>query len=202
VLRDGKWGYMNTSGKVVIAPSFSDAWAFSDGLARVTFDDGRHGFIDTSGKKAFRATYAEARGFHEERAAVKIDGKWGYIDPRGKTVIKPRFDYAGVFSEGLAAVAVDWKFGYIDPKGTMVVEPRFAWGGAFSEGLALVDQPDGSRLFIDKKGEVAIKVPQFDIVDYFHDGFALVGVGSGDRAHAGYINKTGKETWSHSAFYK
>lgn len=202
VLRDGKWGFMDVSGKVVIEPAFSEAWAFSDGVSRVRTEDGRHGFINKSGKKAFAAMYEEARDFGEKRAAVKIDGKWGYIDPRGKTVIKPRFDYAGVFSEGLAAVAVDWKFGYIDPKGKIVIEPQFGWGGAFSEGLALVDRPDGSRLFIEKKGEVAIKVAQFDIVDYFHDGFAVIGVGAGDRAHAGYIDKAGKEVWSHSAFYK
>lgn len=35
VLLNGKWGYINTSGGIVIEPNFDEARAFSDGFAAV-----------------------------------------------------------------------------------------------------------------------------------------------------------------------
>jgi hypothetical protein len=32
---NGKWGYIDKSGKLVIEPQFTDAWNFSEGLAPV-----------------------------------------------------------------------------------------------------------------------------------------------------------------------
>src|SRR2546427_3206605 len=40
---DGKNGYVDTTGTVVIAPQFETAEAFAGGVARVKFDDGAWG---------------------------------------------------------------------------------------------------------------------------------------------------------------
>lgn len=45
VCQDGKWGYMNDDGKIVIKPTYSDAKSFSNGLAAVC-QNGKWGFID------------------------------------------------------------------------------------------------------------------------------------------------------------
>jgi hypothetical protein len=52
---EGKWGYIDTSGKMVIEPQFKDALFFSGGLANVSppTDEeirGIWGYIDKSGK--------------------------------------------------------------------------------------------------------------------------------------------------------
>src|SRR5215210_5075611 len=49
VRQDGKWGYINKAGEVVIKLQFDDAWDFSEGLAYVRVGS-RRGIIDASGK--------------------------------------------------------------------------------------------------------------------------------------------------------
>jgi hypothetical protein len=36
----GKYGYIDTSGKLIIPPQFRDTYAFSEGIARVSTSDG------------------------------------------------------------------------------------------------------------------------------------------------------------------
>ena len=108
---EGKYGYIDRTGKLAIDLQFDSAWVFSEGLAPVKI----------GGKVLDEA------------------GKWGYIDKRGKIVIKPRFDWAKPFSDALAAVKVQGKLGYIDKKGKMIIKPQFASALDFRMGLALVN---------------------------------------------------------------
>ena len=47
--RDGLYGFMDYSGKWIAQPIYTDAEAFSEGLAVIGTADGRYGMIDTSG---------------------------------------------------------------------------------------------------------------------------------------------------------
>src|SRR6218665_1119163 len=67
---DGKWGYIDKSGKIAINPQFDFAWEFQEGLAVIQFGD-KNGF-----------------------------DKWGYIDKTGEIVIEPQFDFIWVGSGG------------------------------------------------------------------------------------------------------
>src|SRR4051812_20525185 len=44
---DRKWGYIDTTGKLVIQYQFDQAWGFGDGLASVKIGE-RWGYIDTT----------------------------------------------------------------------------------------------------------------------------------------------------------
>ena len=47
--KDGKYGFIDTTGKEVAPCQYDDAESFSEGFARVE-KDGKYGFIDTTGK--------------------------------------------------------------------------------------------------------------------------------------------------------
>ncbi|MBQ8802271.1 MAG: WG repeat-containing protein [Tyzzerella sp.] len=61
--KDGKWGYVNTEGKVVIEPQYEEAKSFSYGLAAVC-KDGKWGFINTSGEVVIEYQFAGADYFN------------------------------------------------------------------------------------------------------------------------------------------
>ncbi|QOI45152.1 WG repeat-containing protein (plasmid) [Leptospira interrogans serovar Canicola] len=129
-------GYMNTTGKVVIEPKFSNIGDFSEGLALAETANGEKGFIDKTGKFKiqFKDLYA-ARSFSNGLAYVRFDDKGGE------------------------------KRGFINKAGDLFLDltkSNYDVIGDFSEGLAVVYTKDPNRrmLFIDKTGKVA-----FDIND-------------------------------------
>jgi hypothetical protein len=81
----GKYGYVDAAGKVVIAPRFDGADSFSEGLA-VVLDSGRFGYIDSQGTFAIPPVYRHARAFRDGFAPVRFDGFWLTIDRGGKAV--------------------------------------------------------------------------------------------------------------------
>lgn len=91
---DGKYGYIDKTGKIVINPQFDDgAGSFSEGLASVEIGD-KWGFIDKTGKYVINPRFFYACSFSEGLAWVKI-GDWktgyktGYIDKTGKYIWEP-----------------------------------------------------------------------------------------------------------------
>ncbi len=118
----GKYGYIDTSGRTVIAATYHSADAFSEGLAAVR-TGGRWGFIDNSGNTVIDPGFDKVGSFDEELAPVMIKGIWGYIDRSGSISIDPKFDYAYPFSGGLAPVTVGSMRGYIDTGGEYVWRP-------------------------------------------------------------------------------
>lgn len=95
--------------------------------------------------------------FSDGLAAVRIGGKWDFIDRHGTVVISPMFsgdEYSPPrFSEGLCVIREGSKYGYIDTTGKFAIAPKFDRAWNFSEGAALVQEGDGTQVFIDKKGD-------------------------------------------------
>jgi hypothetical protein len=103
---NGKWGYIDSTGKVVIKPQFAWAEEFSEGLAAFENEDGKHGYVDETGKIVIEAKFDNWTEFSEGLAAVSVDFEWGYIDKTGKWAITPQFAVGRPFSDCLALVGV------------------------------------------------------------------------------------------------
>ena len=127
---DGKWGFIDKSGNLVIQPQFEiDASSdlppvFTDGLAPVRLN-GKMGYINTRGKMVIEPQFAQARNFSDGLAVVNVRGQWGAIDKNGKVVIEPQYMNAFSFNDGLAAVSKfdgPSKWIFIDESGKTVFE--------------------------------------------------------------------------------
>lgn len=177
---NGRWGFIDETGKYVIEANFVMARPFSEGLAAVVFKENESanrtvGYIDQSGRVVIPPQFSgeggpSVRGFSEGLAAVEVfkdRQKWGYIDKSGKFVVEPQFVAAGPFSQGRAMVGIaepswssDYKWGFIDKEGHWIAKPQYQSAGEFSEGLAPVLTNDKVG-FIDLQGQIVIE-PQFD----------------------------------------
>lgn len=181
---DGKWGYINKTGSMVIQPQFQNAYRFSGGLACVIVA-GKYGFIDTSGRFVSQPQFDDAYGFSEGLAPVSKYGIWLCIDASGKMAFETEADYCWSFNDGLAVIQRAGKYGYIDRNGTVVIALQFDAAYSFSEGVALVKK-GGKFSYIDKTGKTAIE-PKVDNCGNFSGGLALAWV---DRK-AGFIDRNG-----------
>lgn len=180
---NGKAGYIDRTGKIVLEPQFDGASYFSEGLARVSV--GRDTII--------------TQGFSQ-----------GFIDESGKIVIQPRWDVVSHFSDGLAAVGYDqtkreikignrtfytsashtwYRWGFIDKAGNLIIDTKFSDVSEFRDGIAAANtEPyDPKYGFINKQGNWVIK-PRFEHANQFSDGLARVFI----DGKYGYIDRKGK----------
>ena len=105
--REGKWGFIDKSGKYVIEPIFEDARKFSEGMAAIKLN-GKWGFIKKDGAVAINPAYDAADFFDGGLAAVSIGGKAEFFFPFG--------------AKGYADK--DAKLGYINQNGNYVWHPK------------------------------------------------------------------------------
>jgi hypothetical protein len=197
IVVDGKLGYIDSTGKVVIEPKFEyhpDYYNYSFPF------------------------------FSEGLFAYEKDSLFGYFDTLGNVVITPQFNYAEYFKNGFAKVNIGgnygeygegWsyieggKWGFINKKGEFVVQPIFEikneWDNliisTFIENLAAVPNNINETPhwgFIDTLGNWVIK-PQFDKVTSFVNGKAIVTIDCPQKIYndmrggtCGVIDKSGK----------
>lgn len=205
------YGWIDTSGKMVIPATWDDADYFTDGLAPVRRGN-LCGYINEKGQVAIPLKYEAAGLFSEGLALVWSDGKMGYIDKTGAWAVKPQFEvffgYAGVFHgssletgfgrfrDGFAPVLTFPRgpFYFIDKTGKRAFAQTYEVAGEFNEGLAPV-KVGGKWGFIDKSGHMVIQPKFDDIPDYwsqlpkgFSQGLAAAQYGG----KVGYIDKNGK----------
>jgi KWG Leptospira. len=139
----GKWGYIDKTGRIILAAQFDSANEFSEGLAFVKVGE-KHGYINKTGQIVIEPKYDYVGGgnycseFKEAMACISLDNKIGYIDNKGRIIAAPQFDNAQSFSHGLARVTLGGlepveqgsdvvgfrgRFAYIDKKGSYVWKP-------------------------------------------------------------------------------
>jgi WG containing repeat len=110
------YGFIDTSGAVVIQPRFDFATDFSEGLAAVGVRKNnvmKYGYIDKTGTWVIEPQYDATLPFSEGLAPVALAAsdstsvfhlRWGYIDKTGTVVIPTQYEFASDFSGGIARV--------------------------------------------------------------------------------------------------
>ena len=159
VYRAGHWGYIDTYGKIVIAPRFLMARPFAGGLAMVGMPDG-YRYINKAGKIIFKSA-RPGSNCSEGTVLLRDAHSYSFVDATGHRLTDRSFPDASPFSEGLAAVSpakpvevkheqkltdfgseYDATFGYMDKSGRMVIPPMFHGhpddSRSFKEGRAIV----------------------------------------------------------------
>lgn len=96
IRNNGKWGYMNNKGDVVIAPKYDSCDVFKYGFARVRIGT-KWGIIDRTGTQILESKY---EGIFPGENGIFIfyeNGAWGVIDKTGKILAPPTFSTMTIF---------------------------------------------------------------------------------------------------------
>lgn len=191
----GRWGYVDTSGNVVIPCIYDYAEPFMDGLARIKYASGRSSFIDKTDKDVIPLPYEPVMYVGDGLVCVKDNtGKNGCIDKTGKLVIPCIYKGIGRFNEGLAPVCdSNGKCGFIDKTGYIVIPCEYDGARSFNDGLAPVKRLGWG--FIDKKGNNIIPCLYVSVGD-FSEGLAPLQKFDYDNWE--YRDKNNNYVFSHS----
>ena len=177
---DYTYGYIDTTGTLVIPCEWERAEDFHEGFAAVQktnkHGDAKWGFIDTSGKLIAECQWDEVYPFSEGLACVITkQGKYsvktvGFIDTTGKV----KFQLSGVslpdssdpiFHEGLVAMGKNWSdIGFFDQSGNETIPFSLGFKDPdtykvnflnFNDGVAIVRKKEYTDYAcIDKQGNI------------------------------------------------
>lgn len=151
----GKWGFINKSGEIIIKPHYEEVLPFSEGLAAVK-EENYWGYINTSGEIVIEPQFHEIPDSFSEglvriarfdknvyemefTGVMSVQSRFGYADREGSIVIEPQYRIADSFSQGLAAVSRNRDgYGYINMKGEVVIDFVFEEAFSFLNNMAVV----------------------------------------------------------------
>jgi hypothetical protein len=180
VCQNGKFGFIDRLGKVVVPLNYDDAGVWGNGLVAVNVgkytpveEDAT--VIEVAGPPGpVTVNNSAQRNSQYKNIEIKKEkkGKWGYCNAAGVLVIPIQFTATTFFSEGMAGVEIDGKWGFIDLKGEILVKPIYDKVGHFSQGLATVVK-NGNYGYINQKGEEVIQL-RYYCADAFENGYAKV----------------------------
>jgi len=155
VMKGGKWGVIDLTGKFVEPPSFENLKEFRDSSNLKVSENGKWGLMLENGKLAIPPAWEEVGDMHHGMIPVRSEGKWGYAEEGGKLVIPCKWDDAWRFSSvGTAVVTLNGKRGFVNRSGEVIVKPE--WDGAIlhtPEGIGAVRRDRGWAL-VDRDGRV------------------------------------------------
>lgn len=202
-----KFGYIDTTGKLVIPFQFDDADFFQNGVARVKKGD-KWGLINLQGK-LIRPFYHDDMDdvplIHDgiirkwEDKAANGNSKWSYIDINGNIIIDTsNYSYISDFCNGYACVEKDGECALINSKGEIVIPfGKYSSIGDVYCGVAEVskygDNYKSSHGYVNTKGEEVVPLGKYDQF-YWHDPELSIVCAIKGEDTCGYIDKsTGQE---------
>ncbi len=186
---NGKWGYLNTEGKLAIPAQYDKVLEFTEGHAAAK--KGTAYFIlDKKGTETPVAGVLDIKRFSEGLAPyVDASKKTGFINAQGTVVIPAQFESVGYFRAGLTwARTADKKIGYINKTGEWVIQPKFDVAKEFDASGTYARVRTGDQWsYTNTKGEL------FYVNDTQQYGDFVSGLAVGKRGEkSGYYNTKGQ----------
>ena len=189
IVKDGKWGFMNYQGKVIIEPQFEPQEDVVDILPRLGIPKRAYVVTDSS-------VYILESSLQDPALKLALKRLWAYDllgqhfnMEKNEFVVNRRLRPVGEFDDTLAPVRLHGKWGYINKSGEMAIPFQYDVAKSFSQGLAAVYQSSQGWSFITHKGTRLSADKYYEEADSFSaDGLARVRV----NGKWGIINTKGK----------
>lgn len=124
VYRDGKYGFVDSRGRLRIANRYEAAGDFHEGLAPVRLI-GKWGYIDKGDQVVIHPIYDGPSEFRDGMAIVQRNGRSGIIHRDGSTALELRYDSIRRLDNKTFLLASNNHYGLADAQGRILLEPRF-----------------------------------------------------------------------------
>ena len=122
--KDGKFGFVNKSGKLIIQNRFDTVSKFSEGLAAIKLN-GNWGFVDENDRMVISSQFDEATDFFNGLSKVKQSGKFNLIDQQGNLLLEKGYNHISLSLDNYYLTEENGFLGLISPNGKEIIPPKF-----------------------------------------------------------------------------
>ncbi|GAA0116134.1 WG repeat-containing protein [Clostridium senegalense] len=195
---NGKYGYINADGNVLIEPKFENALYFNScNLASVKLNN-KWGVINKSGDfivepKYEEIVYNESSDYdfkdksNSSTFLIKLNNKWGLLDSYGKELLEPTFNYATPLNNETFAISENSSmWALADTKGTILSDFKYNSLHSISDKFTCAQIKEKNTI-VNLNGLEVLK-PEYNSVYFFNNNFIIEKDGK-----TGYISNDGKE---------
>lgn len=200
VCLNGRWGFVDETGREVIPLKYDKVDGFYEGNGRVCLNN-LWGKVDRNGREIIAPKYDVIYAFGSSNKVnqVILNGKYGLIDSLGREIIIPKYDYISGLNTyvdsgqpNVAEVSLNRLHGLIDENGRELIAPKYqdVYEQSYYNGEVSFKENDKWG-YADRNGRV--------IVQPKYDGYVGIKFGARDYAKVesggkyGLINRNGRE---------
>lgn len=155
---NGKWGYINNEGEIVIKPVFDACGFFVENYAWVK-TKGKYKIINSKGEFIQdSASYDDAGKTFKGMIPVKKGNLWGVIDTTGNLLIP--FAYEQISfpkDEAIIHIKQNKQWGFINFSGQQICAPIYNYDFNFNGNCAIVSRGYRKYGVINKQGKEVVK---------------------------------------------
>lgn len=158
----GKWGFADSSGKLIIEARYDAIEPFNEGLAVVKLGD-FYGMVNMQGEEVIRPEHARITPCASGVFTIETPEGVIIMNQDAKVISQGQYDeiFAYTSSEGRIPVRKDGKIGFLDTEGNPITEVVYDKIFRFSSGHAPVlrlneEGPEGWGV-INRKGELVVE---------------------------------------------
>lgn len=137
IKKDGKFGFVDSQGRLRIANRYEGIKPFREGLAAIKIL-GRWGFVNHAERIAVQPVYDDVGPFISGLAIVKQKGQYGLIGKTGDVVLPIRYDGIERLPSGRYELTSGDSKGLADKDGRLVFAPRYSAVHDIDNGFVIV----------------------------------------------------------------
>ncbi|MDA0986520.1 MAG: WG repeat-containing protein [Bacteroidetes bacterium] len=171
IYNEGKilFGFVSTTGSIVVPPIYYDVYPFADGRAEVMLG-GKVGIINEEGKYILPLKYEYIGDFLNGIATAKYRGKYLLLSETGKELTEAIYDHIGKFDNNLAPVKKINLWGFIDRMGMEIIPVEYEFVTSFEYNGAVVGK--NNKFGIITNEGILITELEYDSIGTFIDDWA------------------------------
>ncbi|HEX2944844.1 MAG TPA: WG repeat-containing protein [Clostridia bacterium] len=172
-LDNKKTGYIDSTGKFVIEPLFSQVERFQDNGLAIAGKDDKYGIIDVTGRFIAEPVYDYINNY-SEGLAIAYDQKGSVVLDESGRALSDKYSYIGSYKNKRAIYQTKSKdgtliYGYLDETGKPVIKAAYQNATDFEGGRASVMISEQQYALIDLSGNT-IKTFNYTYVGRISDG--------------------------------
>lgn len=171
IKRDGKFGFIDTRGRLRIANRYDGIGEFHDGLAPFKLLN-LWGFLNQKDQIVIQPSFESTENFNNKIAVVSRSHKYGLINTDGKVLLDIRYDSIRRLADQHFIITQQNLKGLADTQGRILIEPRFEILTPVGESLVIVKR-DGMFGVLTKDG-LSVFPLQFGRLDFIPEKNAFL----------------------------
>jgi len=160
--KDGKTGFINSSGKWIIDPQFTEASNFHESISFFR-NSSKWGLMGINGNIVSESRWDEIKNFSSGIAIAKESGRLFLLDKTGKPLNQKGFDQVCRLKEGYFLVEIEGKRGLLDNSGKEILPVEFENIQVEKSDFFIVIK-DGLTGVLNEKGDVIFPINYQEIV--------------------------------------